>query len=53
MIASYVIGEIADGERAALAELMWRRTRDTLLIVEPGTPDGYRRIIELRKQLVA
>ena len=28
-------------------------TRDTLLIVEPGTPAGYARIIALRAQLVA
>ena len=32
---------------------MWAKTRDTLLIVEPGTPAGYRRIIALREQLIA
>ncbi len=31
---------------------MWTKTRDTLLIVEPGTPAGYRRIIALRQQLI-
>lgn len=36
-----------------LAELMWTKCRDTLLIVEPGTPAGYGRIIALRKQLIA
>src|SRR6266516_4397313 len=36
VIASYMIGEISDAERAALAELMWAKTHDTLLIVEPG-----------------
>ena len=53
VIASYMIGEISDAERTALAQLMWARTRDTLLIVEPGTPPGYRRIIALRRQLIA
>jgi ribosomal protein RSM22 (predicted rRNA methylase) len=38
VIASYMIGEISDAERKALAELMWAKTRDALLIVEPGTP---------------
>ena len=51
VMASYVIGEIGDAERRALAELMWEKTRDTLLVVEPGTPAGYARIIALREQL--
>ena len=53
VIASYMIGEIGDAERTALAELMWSKTRDMLLIVEPGTPAGYGRIIALRRQLIA
>jgi ribosomal protein RSM22 (predicted rRNA methylase) len=53
VIASYVIAELSDAERSALAELIWAKTRDTLLIVEPGTPAGYARIIALRTQLIA
>lgn len=53
VVASYMIGEIGDAERKALADLMWAKTRDTLLIVEPGTPAGYGRIIALRGQLIA
>jgi ribosomal protein RSM22 (predicted rRNA methylase) len=53
VIASYLVGEMGDSGRAALAELMWAKTRDTLLIVEPGTPAGYARIIALRAQLIA
>jgi ribosomal protein RSM22 (predicted rRNA methylase) len=53
VIASYMIGELADSERRPLVEAMWARTRDTLVIVEPGTPAGYARIIALREQLVA
>jgi ribosomal protein RSM22 (predicted rRNA methylase) len=52
-IASYVVGEFEVAERKALVELMWQRTRDVLLVVEPGTPDGYQRIIALRSQLIA
>jgi ribosomal protein RSM22 (predicted rRNA methylase) len=50
---AYMIAEISDAEQRALAELMWAKTRDTLLIVEPGTPAGYGRIIALREQLIA
>jgi ribosomal protein RSM22 (predicted rRNA methylase) len=53
VVASYMIGEIGEAERKALTELMWAKTRDTLLIVEPGTPAGYGRIITARAQLIA
>jgi ribosomal protein RSM22 (predicted rRNA methylase) len=53
VVASYMIGEIGDAERSALADLMWAKTRGILLIVEPGTPAGYRRIIALREHLIA
>jgi ribosomal protein RSM22 (predicted rRNA methylase) len=53
VLASYMIGEIGEQEQRALATLMWSKTRDTLLVVEPGTPAGYGRIIALRDQLIA
>ena len=53
VVAGYLIGELGDAERTALAALMWSKTRDTLLVVEPGTPAGYGRIIALRAQLIA
>jgi ribosomal protein RSM22 (predicted rRNA methylase) len=53
VVANYMIGEINDADREALADLMWAKTRDTLLVVEPGTPAGYARIIALRAQLIA
>jgi ribosomal protein RSM22 (predicted rRNA methylase) len=53
VVASYLLGEMGDTERADLAGLMWARTSDTLLIVEPGTPAGYARILDLRRRLIA
>ncbi len=53
VIASYLIGEVTETERRQFAERLWDKTRDTLLVVEPGTPKGYARIIELRRQLIA
>ncbi|HLJ00645.1 MAG TPA: small ribosomal subunit Rsm22 family protein [Bradyrhizobium sp.] len=52
VVASYLIGEIDDAARRGLAERLWSKTRDTLLIIEPGTPAGYARIIALRQQLI-
>ncbi len=53
VIASYVINELGDAARDALADLMWQKTRDTLLVVEPGTPKGYERILALRARLIS
>jgi len=53
VVASYMIGEVGDAERSALIGLMWAKTSGTLLIVEPGTPAGYGRIVALREQLIA
>jgi len=48
-----VIAEIGETDRRALIASMWEKTRDTLLVVEPGTPTGYGRIIAAREQLIA
>jgi ribosomal protein RSM22 (predicted rRNA methylase) len=53
VITSYMIGELSDAERAALVASLWDKTRDTLVLVEPGTPAGYARIIAARSQLIA
>ncbi|CCE06279.1 conserved hypothetical protein [Bradyrhizobium sp. STM 3843] len=53
VIASYMIGELPESEREALAATLWIKTRDTLLLVEPGTPAGYQRVIAARAQLIA
>ena len=53
VVASYMVGEVGEGERGALAERLWTRTSDTLLVIEPGTPAGYARVIALREQLIA
>ena len=53
VVASYVIGEMSEAERTSLAALMWEKTRDTLLVIEPGTPAGYARVMALRDRLIA
>ncbi|WP_375776479.1 small ribosomal subunit Rsm22 family protein [Bradyrhizobium sp. ma5] len=53
VVASYMIGELGEAERGALADALWSKARDTLLVVEPGTPAGYARIIALRARLIA
>ena len=52
VVASYLIGEMNDAEQASLGDALWAKTLHTLLVVEPGTPAGYRRILTLRDQLI-
>lgn len=53
VIASYVINELGEAARGQLADALWRVTSGTLLIVEPGTPAGYQRILQARARLIA
>ncbi|MFJ8075745.1 small ribosomal subunit Rsm22 family protein [Streptomyces sp. NPDC096176] len=49
---SYVLKELTPGDRAAVvAEAA--RAAQAVVVVEPGTPDGYERIIEARDALIA
>jgi ribosomal protein RSM22 (predicted rRNA methylase) len=52
VVASYVIGELGRGDRRAALELLWRLTAHALVIVEPGTPEGFARIRDARDLLV-
>ncbi|MGW1072637.1 small ribosomal subunit Rsm22 family protein [Streptomyces sp. NPDC002537] len=49
---SYVLGELTDADRRAVTDEAARAARAVVLI-EPGTPDGYLRVIEARDRLVA
>lgn len=49
---SYVLKELTERDRAALVDET-ARAGQAVVIVEPGTPDGYLRIIEARDQLIA
>ncbi|WP_028134864.1 small ribosomal subunit Rsm22 family protein [Bradyrhizobium japonicum] len=53
VIASYIIGELGEADQRKLAEAMWAKARQALVVIEPGTPAGYGRILALRQQLIA
>ena len=50
---AYVLDELAPKDRGALVDRLWSLSRHALLIVEPGTTAGWRRILEARAQLIA
>ncbi|MFF3287328.1 small ribosomal subunit Rsm22 family protein [Streptomyces sp. NPDC003023] len=49
---SYVLKELTAADRAAVVAEAARAAR-AVVVVEPGTPDGYERIIEARDALIA
>jgi ribosomal protein RSM22 (predicted rRNA methylase) len=51
-IAAYVLGELTPAQQAALVALA-ARAAPAVLLVEPGTPAGHRRILAARTQLLA
>jgi len=46
VVASYVLGELPDP--AGAAAQLWRQTGDALVMIEPGTPAGYRSVLAAR-----
>ncbi|QQO13424.1 SAM-dependent methyltransferase [Bradyrhizobium diazoefficiens] len=53
VIANYIIGELGEADQRKLTEAMWAKARHALVVIEPGTPAGYARILALRQQLIA
>jgi ribosomal protein RSM22 (predicted rRNA methylase) len=50
---SYVLGELAPDAINPLIERLWTLSPDTLLVVEPGTPAGWQRILLVRDRMIA
>jgi ribosomal protein RSM22 (predicted rRNA methylase) len=53
VVASYVLAEFPDGQAASIAQDLWRSAQGALVLVEPGTPDGFARIRAARAGLIA
>ncbi len=53
VVASYALAEIAPTAQDALVERLWAACAGLLILVEPGTPAGYERILAARTRLLA
>jgi ribosomal protein RSM22 (predicted rRNA methylase) len=51
--AAYALNELPQEAALALLERVWPATRGALVLVEPGTPASYARLMELRARLIA
>lgn len=53
VMASYVLAEIASGAVNDVLDKLWRLANGLLVIVEPGTMNGFNRILDCRDALLA
>ena len=53
VITSYVINELSQLDREKAILKMWEATEGLLVITEPGTPEGFKHILEAREILLA
>lgn len=52
VVTSYVINELTEEDRKRAIIKMWNATNQILLIIEPGTPEGFKHILEAREILL-
>ena len=48
VVVSYALGEIAPGARSDLVSRAWAAARRALVVVEPGTTEGFARVLDAR-----
>lgn len=52
VIASYMLNELDEEAQLKVADKLWRATDKLLLLVEPGTPQGYRVLKRIRQRFL-
>ncbi len=52
-VAAYALAELPVAAMAAAADRLWHASRQLLVLVEPGTPQGFARLRACRSRLVA
>lgn len=53
VVSSYVLAEVEDTRLSKLVAQLWSSANEVLVLIEPGTPAGFRRIRAAREQLIA
>jgi ribosomal protein RSM22 (predicted rRNA methylase) len=52
VIASYMLAELPLDAMPQVAKRLWDRTEDVMLLIEPGTPQGFARLRAIRETLL-
>jgi ribosomal protein RSM22 (predicted rRNA methylase) len=49
---SYVINELGSDDQARVVLKAWERAKEFLVIIEPGTPEGFANVRRMRQELI-
>lgn len=52
VVTSYMLNEISDKQKDSIIEKLWDISTKMLLIVEPGTMQGYKNIMNAKKKII-
>lgn len=52
ILLSYVLNETPSGDLEATLAKLWKASKQALVIIEPGTPEGYALILRIREFLL-
>jgi ribosomal protein RSM22 (predicted rRNA methylase) len=52
VVLSYVIGELPPEQLSALIQKCWNAARKMVVVIEPGTPLGFKGILSVREKLI-
>jgi len=53
VVCSYALNELRESQRAEFIRKAWARTRNLLVIIEPGTKLGFANVLAVRTRLLA
>lgn len=53
VIACYALGELPQQDRTAAIAALWSLAKKVLVVIEPGTPDGFENILRVRQHILA
>ena len=49
VLTSYMINELPEQERENAVLKLWKATNKLMVVIEPGTPEGFKNILNIRK----
>ena len=52
VITSYMINELPENERHTAIQKLWNATNKLFIVIEPGTPAGFKNILKVRENLL-